>query len=88
MSVVEKPAINWSIVFDRFLMFTDSEGREVKSSPIIKVDMIERKIFTQSGSIYNLVGDPDPRYSGDTESALAFYRTEKSKIILVEALEN
>lgn len=84
MSDIVKPASNWSIIFDRFLMFIDSEDREVKTSPIITFDMIERKVFTQSGSVYNLIGDPDPRYSNDTESAFVFYRSGKSSIILIE----
>ena len=80
---VEKSADSWSICFDRFLIFKSHDGKEIRTSPIIKIDMIQRKVFTESGSVYNL-GEIDPRYSDDIESAFSFYRTSKSNIILVE----
>lgn len=81
--VIDKVAESWSICFDRFLIFKARDGKEIRTSPIVKIDMIQRKVYTQSGSVYNL-GEIDPRYSDDVESAFSFYRTSKSNIILVE----
>lgn len=81
--IIDKIVESWSICFDRFLIFTDHTGKEIRTSPIVKIDMIQRKVFTESGSVYTL-GEIDPRYSDDVESAFSFYRTLKSNIILVE----